>query len=82
VLSIQGLLRRETITLNFLSLDYKEVGGDSASATFYLEGQDAASLFKSLSRISKIPVEVTRSDDAAVLRGVDVVVSADTAFRP
>ena len=79
---MQNLLRRKAITLHFLSLDYQEAGGDSASATFYLEGQDAASLLKSLSRISKVPVEVTATDAAALDRGVDVVVSVDLAFRP
>ena len=79
---MQNLLRRKGITLHFLSLDYQEARGDSASATFYLEGQDAASLLKSLSRISKVPVEVTASDAAALDRGVDVVVSVNLAFRP
>jgi len=74
VVGIQNLFRRKTITLNYLSLDYQEAGGDSASATFYFEGQDAASLLKSLSRISKVPVEVTALDAAGLDRGIVVLV--------
>ena len=77
VVGMQNLLRRKTSTLNFLSLDYQEAGGDSASATFYLEGQNAASLLKSLSRISKVPVEVTAVDVAGLDRGVVVLVDPD-----
>ena len=82
VVGMRSLLRRKTVTLHFLSFNYQEAGGDSASATFYLEGQDAASLLKSLSRISKVPVEVTASDAAALDGGVNVLVSPDLAFRP
>jgi hypothetical protein len=74
---MQNLFRRKTTTLNFLSLDYQEAGGDSASATFYLEGQNDASLLKSLSRISKVPVEVTAVDAAGLDRGVVVLVDPD-----
>ena len=77
VVGMQNLLRRKTSTLNFLSLDYQEAGGDSASATFYLEGQNAASLLKSLSRISKVPVEVTAVDVAGLDQGVVVLVDPD-----
>jgi len=77
VVGMQNLLRRKTTTLNFLSLDYQEAGGDSASATFYLEGQNAASLLKSLSRISKVPVEVTAVDVAGLDQGVVVLVDPD-----
>jgi len=81
VVGIRNLLQRRTITRYFLSLDYREAGGDSASAIFYLEGQDAASLLKLISRISKVPVEVSESDAAGLDRGVDVVVSVDPHRR-
>jgi hypothetical protein len=81
VAEMRNRLQAKSIRRYFLSLDYREPGGDSASATFYLEGRDPASLLTSLSRISKVPVEVTASDAAGLERGVPAAVSADPHRR-
>jgi len=65
----------------FLSLDYREPGGDEASATFYFDGKKPAALLASLSRISKVPVNVTPSEAAILGRSVTVSVSVDPHRR-
>jgi hypothetical protein len=77
VVGVVNLFRAKTVTRYFLSLDYIEPEGDEASATFYFEGQDPTALLTSLSRISKIPVDVPESEPARLGPSVNVSVSFD-----
>jgi len=74
------LLRPKTVSRYFLSLDYREPGGDSASATFYFE-EDPSSLLKAIIRIGKVPVQATASDAALLDRDIDVSASPDPHRR-
>jgi WD40 repeat protein len=76
-----NVFRRETIIRYFLSLDYQQPGGNRASATFYFEEQNPARLLTSLSRIGKVPIEVTESDAANLERNLHVSVSFDPHRR-
>jgi hypothetical protein len=81
ITAAMDIFRAKAITRYFLSLDYREPGGDEASATFYFEGQEPAALLTSLSRISKVPVDVTDSEAAILGRSVNVSVSFDPHRR-
>jgi hypothetical protein len=81
VIATANIFRAKAITRYFLSLDYREPGGDQASATFYFERQDAAALLAALSGISKVPVDVTESEAAMLGRSVNVSVSLDPHRR-
>jgi hypothetical protein len=81
VATVVNPFRAKTIPRYFLTLDYREPGGDEASGTFYFERHDPVALLTLLSRISKVPVDVSEPDAASLARSVDVSVSSDPHRR-
>ena len=77
VAAVVDLLRPDTVTRHFVSIDFRDVAGASASALFYLEGRDTETLLRSLSRMSGAPINASSLDAAQLAKDLEVTVSAD-----